>query len=190
MLQGEWFEKYICNSYGPYAWCMTRCLNVLYKYMKFRWNISDGYHVIERTRFCDGYPRTDAREITYMQELWFLCMTRRLNVFHKCMKLRWNTSNGYGHEIALQMIKGKQLQNIQSGVMVLVRDTLSAWSFNQIPLTVFNLQSGPKNLVLLQGKLFEKLTCKSYGSCAWHVVWMCLTNVWNFVEISLTVFKL
>ena len=25
----------------------------------------------------------------------------------------------------LQMIKGKQLQNIQSGVMVLVRDTLS-----------------------------------------------------------------
>ena len=31
----------------------------------------------------------------YMQELWFLCMTRSLNVLYKCMKFRWNTSNGY-----------------------------------------------------------------------------------------------
>ena len=30
--------------------CMTRCLTVLYKCMKFRWNISYGYQVIERTR--------------------------------------------------------------------------------------------------------------------------------------------
>ena len=53
-----------------------------------------------------------------MQELWFLCMTRRLNVHYKCMKFHKNTSDGYGHEIALQLIKGKQIQNIQSGVMV------------------------------------------------------------------------
>ena len=60
-----------------------------------------------------------------MQELWFLCMTRRLNVHYKCMKFHKNTSDGYGHEIALQLIKGKQIQNIQSRVMVLVSDTLS-----------------------------------------------------------------
>ena len=33
---------------------MTRRLNVLYKCMKFRWNICNGYQVIEQTRFCDG----------------------------------------------------------------------------------------------------------------------------------------
>ena len=30
-----------------------------------------------------------------MQELWFLCMTRRLNVLYKRMKFRCNTSNGF-----------------------------------------------------------------------------------------------
>ena len=33
--------------------CMTRRPNVLNKCMKFRCNISNGYQVIERTRFCD-----------------------------------------------------------------------------------------------------------------------------------------
>ena len=32
---------------------MTRRPNVLNKCMKFRCNISNGYQVIERTRFCD-----------------------------------------------------------------------------------------------------------------------------------------
>ena len=32
---------------------MTHRLNVLYKCMKFRRNISNGYQVIERTQFCD-----------------------------------------------------------------------------------------------------------------------------------------
>ena len=30
----------------------------------------------------------------YMQELHFLCMTRRLKVLYKCMNIRCNTSNG------------------------------------------------------------------------------------------------
>ena len=30
-----------------------------------------------------------------MQELWFLCMTRRLNVLYKCMKFHGNICNGY-----------------------------------------------------------------------------------------------
>ena len=33
--------------------CMTRCLNVPYKCMKFCCIISDGYQVTERTPFCD-----------------------------------------------------------------------------------------------------------------------------------------
>ena len=33
--------------------CMTRRPNVFYKCMKFRCNISNGYQVIERARFCD-----------------------------------------------------------------------------------------------------------------------------------------
>ena len=34
--------------------CMTRCLNLLYKCMKFRLNIFGDYQVIELTRSCDG----------------------------------------------------------------------------------------------------------------------------------------
>ena len=30
-----------------------------------------------------------------MQELWFLCMTRRLNVLYECMKFCSNTAYGY-----------------------------------------------------------------------------------------------
>ena len=75
---------------------MTNCLNVLYKCMKFRWNIFDGYQVIEQSRFCDRqtHQQRQGGKI-YMLELWFLCMTCHLNVLYKCMKFRWNTSNGY-----------------------------------------------------------------------------------------------
>ena len=75
--------------------CMTRCLNVLYKCMKFRWNTSNSYQVIELTQ---NSIVNDQREITpkiSKAELWFLCMTHRLNVHYKCMKFHWNTFNGY-----------------------------------------------------------------------------------------------
>ena len=35
---------------------MTNCLNVHYKCMKFRWNIFDGYQVIERHDFVTDRP--------------------------------------------------------------------------------------------------------------------------------------
>ena len=44
--------------------CMTRCLNVLYKCMKFCRNICNGYQVIERTRFCDGQTDTHTHRPT------------------------------------------------------------------------------------------------------------------------------
>ena len=84
-----------------------RLSEFLYKCMKFGWNSSDGYQVIEKTW---NSIANDQREITpkistaelwflciwkiNMQELWFL-MTRRLNVLYKCMKFLWNTSNGF-----------------------------------------------------------------------------------------------
>ena len=74
---------------------MTHYLNVLYKCMKFHWNTSNGYQVIERTR--NGIAN-DQREITpkiSKAEFWFLCLTRGLNVFYKCMKFHWNISNGF-----------------------------------------------------------------------------------------------
>ena len=45
-------------------------------------------------------------------------------------------------------------------------------------------------LQMINGKWLHKYPKQSYGSCAWHVVWMCFTNVWSFVEIYLTVIKL
>ena len=51
-------------------------------------NTSNGYQVIEQTR---NSIANDQREITpkiSKAELWFLCMTRRLNVLYKFMKFR------------------------------------------------------------------------------------------------------
>ena len=95
-------------------------------------------------------PLTEARGKIYMQELWFLCMAHLLNVLYKCMKFCWNTSNCY------QVIE--RTQNIIANY-----------------LREINSKKYPK---------------QSYDSCAWHVIWMCFTNVWSFVEIPLTVFKL
>ena len=66
--------------------CMTHRLIVLYNCMKFHLNNFNGYQLPERTRIRIA---NDQREITpkiSQAELWFLCMTRRLNVLYKFMK--------------------------------------------------------------------------------------------------------
>ena len=89
-----------------------------------------------------------------MQELWFLCMTRRLNVLYKGMIFCWNTSKGY------QVIERTRnsIANDQREITpkypkqtygscawhIVSLCSRSVWSFNQIALTVFNLQSGQK----------------------------------------------
>ena len=68
--------------------CMTHRLIVLYNCMKFHLNNFNGCQLTERTRNCIA---NDQREITQkisISELWFLCMTRRLNVLYKCMNFR------------------------------------------------------------------------------------------------------
>ena len=67
--------------------CMTHCLIVCYKCMKFQPISFNSVQLTERTRNCIylRYKGDNLKNI-YMQELWFLCMTRRLNVLYKCMK--------------------------------------------------------------------------------------------------------
>ena len=64
-----------------------------------------------------------------MQELWFLCITCRLNVLYKCIEFHFNTSNCYQvikqTQNSITMIKGNNSKNIQSRVMVLGHETLS-----------------------------------------------------------------
>ena len=67
---------------------MTHCLIVRYKCMKFQPNSFNSVQLTEQTR---NSIANDQREITpkiSKEELWFLCMTRRLNVLYKCMKFR------------------------------------------------------------------------------------------------------
>ena len=66
--------------------CMTHRLIVLYNCMKFHLNNFNGYQLTEWTR---NSIANDQREITpkiSKAELWFLCMTHRLNVLYNCMK--------------------------------------------------------------------------------------------------------
>ena len=79
--------------------------------MKFYLNSFNGCQLTEQTR---NSIANDQREITpkiSKAELWFLCMTHRLIVFYNCMKFHFNSfmvvKLQSGHEIALQMIKGK-----------------------------------------------------------------------------------
>ena len=68
--------------------CMTHHLIVLYNWMKFHFYSFNGCQLTERTR---NSIANDQRKITpkiSKAELWFLCMTRRLNVLYKCIKFR------------------------------------------------------------------------------------------------------
>ena len=68
--------------------CTTHCLIVRYMCMKFQPNSFNSVQLTEQTR---NSIANDQREITpkiSKAELWFLCMTRRLNVLYKCMKFR------------------------------------------------------------------------------------------------------
>ena len=75
--------------------CMTHRLIVLYNCMKFHFYSFNGCQLTEWTQ---NSFANDQREITpkiSKAELWFLSMTRRLNVLFKCMKFRLNICYGY-----------------------------------------------------------------------------------------------
>ena len=66
--------------------CMTHCLIVRYKCMKFHQIALTVFNLQSRHEIAFTYVTRGIIGKTYMQELWFLCMTRRLNVLYKCMK--------------------------------------------------------------------------------------------------------
>ena len=59
--------------------CMTHCLIVHYKCMKFQPNSFNSVQLTERIRNCI-YLHYNGDNFKNMQELWFLCMTRHFNV--------------------------------------------------------------------------------------------------------------
>ena len=74
--------------------CMTHCLIVLYNCMKFHFYSINGFQLTGRTR---NSIANDQRELTpkiSKAELWFLCMTHRLNKLYNCMKFHLNNFNG------------------------------------------------------------------------------------------------
>ena len=68
--------------------CMRHRLIVLYNCMKFHLNNYNGCQLTELTQ---NSIANEQREITpkiSKAELWFLCITCRLNVLYKCIKFR------------------------------------------------------------------------------------------------------
>ena len=74
---------------------MTCRMNMLNKFRKVRFNTSNYYQVIQRTQNSIANDQTELTPLISTGELWFLCMTRCLNMLYKCMKFHWNTFNGY-----------------------------------------------------------------------------------------------
>ena len=81
----------------PELWflCMTHCLIVLYKCIKFHWNIFNGFQVIERTWNCMENNQREIITRICKPEFWFLSMTHCLIVHYMCMKFHWNIFNGF-----------------------------------------------------------------------------------------------
>ena len=68
--------------------CMAHCSIVRYNCMKFQPKSFNSIQLTERTRNCIYLRYKGDNFKIYMQELWFLCMKRCLNVLYKCMKFR------------------------------------------------------------------------------------------------------
>ena len=61
--------------------CALQMYEVSLKYLH-------GYQVIERTRNSIANDQWEMTPKISTAELWFLCMTRRLNVLYKCIQFR------------------------------------------------------------------------------------------------------
>ena len=79
--------------------------------MEFHLNSFNGFQLTEKTRKSIANNQREITPKLSEAELWFLCMTHRLIVLYHCMKFHLNNNVVVnlqsGHEIALQMIKGK-----------------------------------------------------------------------------------
>ena len=158
--------------------CMTHCLIVLYNCMKFHLNSFNGCQLRERTL---NSIANDQREITPKMskaELWFWCMTHRLNVLYKCMKFQPNSFNGCQltewtrnsiandqREISPKISKAELWFLCTTHCLIVLYKCMKFQpnSFNSVQLT-----EQARNCIYLcsKGNNLKKYTCKSYGSCA------------------------
>ena len=67
---------------------MTHRLIVLYICMMFHLNNFNGCQLTQRTQNSIANDQREINPKISKAELWFLCMTRCLNVLYKCMKFR------------------------------------------------------------------------------------------------------
>ena len=123
---------------------MTHCLIALYNCMKFHSNSLNNFQLTEWTQNCIYHcPRGIILRI-YKQELWFLCMTRCLNVLYKCIKFHQNIFNGYQVIEWTRFCDGQTYgqtdrRNLQARVMVLVHDTSSQCALQMHEVSSKNL---------------------------------------------------
>ena len=140
--------KIYYKSYGSCAWHVVKIWFTYEVSLKYLWRLSSyrAETILWRTD-----PQIDAMGKNIHAKFWFLCMRRCLNVLYKCMKFRWNTSNGY------QVIERTRnsIANDQREITpkyskqrycscawhIVSCSSRNVWSFNQIALTVFNIQS-------------------------------------------------
>ena len=91
---------------------LTHSLIVRYNYMKFHPNSLNGFQLTERTRNYNYLCSMGNNSKRIQARVMVLYMTCHLIMFYNCMKFHPNSVNGIqsGHEIALQMVKGKPIR--------------------------------------------------------------------------------
>ena len=123
--------------------CMTHRLVMLYNCMKFHLNNFNGCQLTEQTRNCIAIHQREITPKTSKAELWFLCMTHRLNVLYNCMKFHLNNFNGCQFtERTRNSIANDQREitpKISKAEMVLLHDTSSQCALQMYEVSLKNL---------------------------------------------------
>ena len=86
-------SKNIQSSYGSCAWhIVSLCSRIVRSFNQIALTV---FNLQSGQKIAFSYVTRGIIWKINMKELWFLCMTHRLNVLYKCMKFQWNTLKGY-----------------------------------------------------------------------------------------------
>ena len=126
--QREITPIYPKQSYDSCAWhIVSLCATVVLSFNQIALTV---FNLQSKHEIAFTYVTRSKIWKIYMQELWLLCMTRRLNTLYKWMKFRLNICNGYQVIERTQSCdhlcyKGDNLKNTHARVMVLLHDKSS-----------------------------------------------------------------
>ena len=166
-------QKYPKQSYGSYAWhIVSLCSRSVRSFNQIAltvFNLQSGQKV--------AFSYVTRRIIwkINMQELWFLCMARCLNVLYKCMKFAWNISNSY------QAIEWTQFcdRQMEARGKTICLPTLPGWRHNKSEQT-WNLDGlfVRVRALILDPRWFNTVNavCTNISS------WLNFTKKWNMSE--------